>query len=178
MRRRYKLRRCAILMPSKAPWTRLYDSGDGKSLLSLLGMMRTTFQWLHSICFGQVNQHAVGRSRLLSTEGSLGLILIFLQSRMQFKHICLIFGITPSTCSRYLDVTLQHLLSAMRRHPEARVKFPNGRTMERFAAMVHRREPLVDDVIGFMDGPLLCKKISTRPRDPSVDNNLDLPTAC
>jgi hypothetical protein len=31
--------------------------------------------------------------------------------------------------------------------------------MERFAAMVHRREPLVDDVIGFMDGlsiPCAC----------------------
>jgi hypothetical protein len=58
-----------------------------------------------------------------------------------------------------LDATLQRLLSAMRRHLEARVKLPNGRTIERFAAMVHRREPLVDDVIGFMDGlsiPCAC----------------------
>jgi hypothetical protein len=42
---------------------------------------------------------------------------------------------------------------------EARVKFPNERTMTRFAAMVQRREPLVNDVMGFMDGltiPCAC----------------------
>jgi hypothetical protein len=40
----------------------------------------------------------------------------------------------------------------LRSHPIARVKFPDTAKMREFADMVHEREPLVDNIIGFMDG--------------------------
>jgi hypothetical protein len=40
----------------------------------------------------------------------------------------------------------------LRGHPFARVKFPNGEKMREYANMVRMREPMVDDIIGFMDG--------------------------
>ena len=39
-----------------------------------------------------------------------------------------------------------------KRHPLARVKFPDNEKMAQFAAMIEWRKPLIDDVIGFMDG--------------------------
>jgi hypothetical protein len=47
----------------------------------------------------------------------------------------------------------------LRRHPLSRVDFPDKRTVSEFAAMDEAREPLVDHVIGFMDGvslPVEC----------------------
>ncbi len=35
---------------------------------------------------------------------------------------------------------------------DAEVKFPSDAKMREFADMVQAREPLVDDIIGFMDG--------------------------
>jgi hypothetical protein len=37
-------------------------------------------------------------------------------------------------------------------HPIAEVRFPCAEKMRRFARMVQARKPLVDDIIGFMDG--------------------------
>jgi hypothetical protein len=40
-----------------------------------------------------------GRPCLLGPEGYLGLLLFYLGSTMNNKHLCLIFGITPLVCS-------------------------------------------------------------------------------
>jgi hypothetical protein len=37
-------------------------------------------------------------------------------------------------------------------HPFAQVKFPDAAKMREFADMVQEQEPLVSDIIGFMDG--------------------------
>jgi len=47
---------------------------------------------------------------------------------------------------------LKTIVRALRDHPFARVKFPDEDKMREFAAMVQLREPLVNDIIGFMDG--------------------------
>jgi hypothetical protein len=47
----------------------------------------------------------------------------------------------------------------LRHHPLSWVTFPDKEKISEFAAMVKAREPLVDDVIGFMDGvslPVEC----------------------
>ena len=41
---------------------------------------------------------------------------------------------------------------ALRDHPFAMLKFPNRDRLREYAAMVQLREPLVNDIIGFMDG--------------------------
>ena len=47
---------------------------------------------------------------------------------------------------------LKKTVRALRAHPFARVQFPGREKMREYAAMVQAREPLVDDIIGFMDG--------------------------
>ncbi len=92
-----------------------------------------------------------GHPRLLSPEGYLGLLLFYLGSTMTCKHLCLIFGITPTVCSRSVNWMMKTVVRLLRGHPFMRVKFPNGEKMREFAGMVRMREPMVDDIIGFMD---------------------------
>ena len=47
---------------------------------------------------------------------------------------------------------LKKIVRPLRDHPFARVKFPDREKMREYAAMVQLQEPLVDDIIGFMDG--------------------------
>jgi hypothetical protein len=71
---------------------------------------------------------------------------------MQYKHLCLIFGITPSVCSRVINTMLKKVVQRLRSHPFAQVKFPNAAKMREFTDMVQEQEPLVSNIIGFMDG--------------------------
>jgi hypothetical protein len=71
---------------------------------------------------------------------------------MTYKHLCFIFGITLSVCSRSVNRLLKKVVGLLRGHPFARVKFPNGEKMREYANMVRMREPMVDDIIGFIDG--------------------------
>jgi hypothetical protein len=47
---------------------------------------------------------------------------------------------------------LQLVVVKLKRHPLAMVFFPNEEKMTYFASIIQEREPVVDDVIGFMDG--------------------------
>jgi hypothetical protein len=69
-----------------------------------------------------------------------------------YKHLCLIFGITPLVCSRGINWMLKKIVHALRDHPFAKVKFPDREKMREYATMVEVREPIVNDIIGFMDG--------------------------
>jgi hypothetical protein len=71
---------------------------------------------------------------------------------MQYKHLCLLFGITLSVCARVINTMLKKVVRKLRYHPIAQLKFPDATRMRKFADMVQEREPLVDDIIGFMDG--------------------------
>jgi hypothetical protein len=73
---------------------------------------------------------------------------------MQYGHLCLIFGITPSVCSRVINMMLKRTVQLLRDHPFARVRFPDDAKMRDFANMVQRRELMVDDIISFLDGVL------------------------
>jgi hypothetical protein len=88
----------------------------------------------------------------MGPDGYLGIVLFYLGSTMNYKHLCLIFGTTPFVCSRAINWMLRKIVRALRNHPISGVKFPNRDKMREYATMVQVREPLVDDIIGFMDG--------------------------
>jgi hypothetical protein len=71
---------------------------------------------------------------------------------MTYKHLCLIFGITLAFCSCLVNWMLKKVVRLLKGHPFARVKFPNREKMREYADMVRMREPMVDNIIGFMDG--------------------------
>ena len=55
-------------------------------------------------------------------------------------------------CSWRLRAMLRLAVRRLSDNPIAEVRFPSAEKMRRFARMVQSREPLVDDIIGFMDG--------------------------
>jgi hypothetical protein len=70
---------------------------------------------------------------------------------MNYKHLCLIFGITPTVCSHLVNWMLKKVVRLFRGHPFARVNFPNREKMREYTDMVQMRESMVDNIIGFMD---------------------------
>jgi hypothetical protein len=59
-------------------------------------------------------------------------------------------------------------MRALRDHPFAKVKFPDREKMREYAAMVKVREPIGNDIIGFMDGV----SFFTKCMDECVEQNL------
>jgi hypothetical protein len=101
LRRRSRLTRSAILEPKLSPWTRLFQFGDSGSFLELTGFTREAFRDLKIALFGDRDNSGrrVGCPSSLDFNGELGLYLLFVGSNMRLKHLCLIFGIVPTTAA-------------------------------------------------------------------------------
>ena len=68
------------------------------------------------------------------------------------KWLCLIFGVTPLSCSRILQKIICMTVKHLRYNPLLRVKFLGEEQKRQFADMISAREPMVSNVIGFMSG--------------------------
>jgi hypothetical protein len=100
-----------------------------------------------------------GRPCLFHPDGYLGLLLFNLGSTMNAKHLCLIFGITPTVCSWVIWLMLRKSSKVILwDHLFARVKFPNEVKMRQFTDMVQLRQPAGSDIIRFMDNVLFPVK--------------------
>ena len=80
---------------------------------------------------------------------------------MGIKWLCLLFGITPSTCSNFIDSMISCVCKNLTSHPLAEERFPNDEKMKLFAAQIQLREPSIDDVIGLMDGLSLAMECTS-----------------
>jgi hypothetical protein len=80
---------------------------------------------------------------------------------MTIKWLCLIFGITPSPCSRILKKILRMTVKRVRYHPFARISFPNEQKMREYADIIRMREPTIENVTGFMDGLGLATEMTS-----------------
>ncbi len=67
----------------------------------------------------------VGRPRSLRPDGYLGLVLFYFGSTMSYKHLCLIFSITPLVCSRVIRYMLRLVVLRLSDHPITQVRFPD-----------------------------------------------------
>ncbi len=103
------LLRPAIVDPSKLPWRKLYNNADATSFLHMTGLTREAFQALLNYIF-DVEGIALCRKRgcpcSMGPDGYLSLLLFYLGSTMNNKHCCLMFGLTPSVCSRAINCML------------------------------------------------------------------------
>ena len=96
------LTRSAILLPHLAPWRHLMDNSDASSFLLMTGLTRDAFNTLLDII--KPPGHSAlpkqkGRKWSLPPDAQWGLLLFYVGSTMVMKHLCLLFGITPSVCS-------------------------------------------------------------------------------
>ena len=106
-RERSFLTRSGLLRPHKSPWMKLLIYGDDNSFLEVTGLTRICFDNLRIILFPEHEQQRNhGRPLLLDKWSQIGILLLYLNSSMAIKHLCLIFGITPSTVSLYISSML------------------------------------------------------------------------
>jgi hypothetical protein len=157
------LHHCAILAPAESPWMKLYHYGDDSSFLTMTGMSRPAFLQLFDALFmdGHQQHYRGGQPPLMDPIAQLGLYLFFVGSTMGIKHLCLIFGITPSVCRHTITAMLSLVVQKLKIHPWARVEFPDVDQMASFARQIKSHEPEVDDVIGFIDGLLLTSECTS-----------------
>jgi len=115
---RTKLHRCALLSHHESLWAKLYRCGDASSFLTVTGLSRQRFYFLHDLLFlgHQPQRSGWGRPQLMHSSAQLGLFLFNIGSTMRIKHLCLIFGITPSTCSEILNKMLVLVVHKLIRH--------------------------------------------------------------
>jgi hypothetical protein len=83
------------------------------------------------------------------------------------KHLCLIFGITPSVCSWVILLMLKKVVRLLRDYLFAWVKFPNEAKMRKFADMMQLQEPAVSDIIGSLD----CVLCPVKCTDKRIERN-------
>ena len=161
-RNRHKLTRSGILRPKLSPWQHLLTNGDDQSFLEVTGFDRNSFLRLEQILYPdceEILRRKPGRPSSFDKRGQLGLYLLFVNSTMKTKHLCLIFGIVPSSASVYINRMMKLIAKKLKRDLAARIQFPNQEKMVEYAAMVAIREPAVRNVIGFIDGvsiPVQC----------------------
>lgn len=170
LRVRSYLLRAALVPPSLSPWRKLYDEGDSSSFLHVTGLTREAFDLLLNVVIPPghtMRRRRRGRPWSLPPDGMLGLLLCYLGSQMTIKWLCLIFGITPTPCSRILKKILRMTVKRLRFHPFARITFPDELKMQHFAEMISIREPTISNVIGFMDG----LGLATEMTDKRIEQN-------
>ncbi len=88
-----------------------------------------------------------GRPWLLHPKGYLGLLLFYLGSTMNNKHLCMIFGVMPAVCSWAIRTMLWLVIHWLSNHPIAQVKFFDHAKMREFANLIQARVPIVNNVI-------------------------------
>jgi hypothetical protein len=146
-----KLTRSGILRPKFSPWQHLLVNGDEQSFLEVTGFDRQSFMRLEQVLFPIDDENIIrrGPGRPLSFDkcGQLGLYLRFLNSTMKTKHLCLIFGIVPSSASVYINRMMKLVAKRLSGNIAAKIKFPDEQKMAEYAAMVAVREPSVSSFV-------------------------------
>jgi hypothetical protein len=132
VRIRSYLHNCTLLMPAESPWMKLYHYGDASSFLTMTGMSWQAFLQIFDVLFVDHHQqpNKGGRPLLMEPTAQLGLFKFFVGS----------------------TIGISLVVQKLKRHPLARVKFPDVDKMASFARQIQIYEPKVDDVIGFMYG--------------------------
>jgi hypothetical protein len=172
LRNRSSLLRKAIIPAKWSSWRYLRYNGDDSSFLNLTGMTQPAFNQLVTIVFHNESKHIIGRYPQLDEFDQLGLLIMYLNSPLELKHLSLLFGIVPSSASMIIKKMLRKVFETLKNHPIAKVKFPMSRkTKLRYAKMVERRQPEVRNIIGFVDGLSLPVKCSEDDEEQSAYYN-------
>jgi hypothetical protein len=142
---RYKLGREAIVDVEDSAWRKLLESRNENSFLKMTGFTYAAFDELVRLVRahrGEAEEEVGvkrGRRKLFTTEDEVGLYLFFICSTLDFNHLSMLFGTSPTltndTVNRYIVLMPQ----VLRDHPAARILFPSQAELANYAAMVTMR---------------------------------------
>jgi hypothetical protein len=112
----------AVVDPRVSPSRKLYKHADDSSFLHMTGLNRHAFRLLLEYLFdddGIVPCGRRGRPCSLGPDGYLGLLLFYLGSTMEYKHLYLIFGLSPSVCGHAINWMLRRTVRLLNSNPFA-----------------------------------------------------------
>jgi hypothetical protein len=118
-------------------------------------LSRDAFNKLHSrfkVHYGGQFNRKGGRPERVHSTQALGCILQFYTDTMSYKSLCLLHGLTPSTLSRVITRAEKALYAALKKEPDAQIRWPTKIEQQSWAKMVERKNPLVKGRWGFIDG--------------------------
>lgn len=162
------------------PWQHMHARGNNRAFITTMGIDIVTFEYILDQGFAETwNTTPIPRSdisltalpridrRSLDAAGALGLVLHYLASTMHELSLQQIFGLIPSTITRYLSFSLKILLSILRKIPAARIEWPWGETFNRFTRHIVERHDRLFGAFGFIDGLKLPVEESS---DQDIEN--------
>jgi hypothetical protein len=130
LRNRRYLLRAGVISPKLSPWNHLFHHGDDLSFMEMTGFSRNSFSALVNILWPLDTRRNIGNKRgrpsSLDENGQLGLLLFYLGSRMNIKHLCLLFGVVPSTVSSVIKDIIKLLIHKLIDHPSARISLKSS----------------------------------------------------
>lgn len=145
-------------------WLILLSRGSEKAFSIVTGLDFPTFDsvaktfcpaWeLRTISREDVNGNGQKRLKRRSLRGIdvLGLLLHYLTSKCSLAVLCMLFGIVPSVCSRYIRNGLALLLKCLKTDSTARISWPDDNDKKAYSQMVEDRHPKLRGGFGFVDG--------------------------
>lgn len=165
-RRLYLVRNELLPNPRRdTPWQRLFASNSDRAYITTMGIDVETFQYILDSGFTALwNTTPLTRhdnpmtapprinSRSLDASGGLGLLLHYLNSTMLDVSLMEIFAIIPSTIFRYIEFTMDILISVLRGMQDAAIEWPEGDQFQEYNELVTIRHPLLTGAFGTMDG--------------------------
>jgi hypothetical protein len=164
LRTRHYITRSDLLPIRATPWRHLCASHQDMGALQLMGLTWRAFgdllsvfapvleqQWQREFS-SPANWRGSGRKRIMNSADILGLTLCWLHVPSYNVMIMLVFGLCPSTLSRYLKRGRRALLTAFKKHPAARIAWPTAEEMQQYSHLISLRQPDLHGVFGFVDG--------------------------
>jgi hypothetical protein len=166
----------------RTAWLALFDSRNDRAYITTMGFDVASFELIIRSGFGQRwlsqpiprnDAHSAGDSRpsarSLDAWGALGLVLHYLNSTMREISLQQIFGVIPTTASRYITFGIDILLQTLRAMPEASIRWP--RSQQEFQnnnELICARHPRLSGAFGSIDGLNLPTQTSN---DPDIENS-------
>ncbi|KAF9480326.1 hypothetical protein BDN70DRAFT_832907 [Pholiota conissans] len=162
-------------------WQALYGSRDDRAFITTMGFDVSTFELIITSGFGLLwlsepiprnDTSTAGNTRpgarSLDTWGALGLVLHYLNSTMREISLQQIFGLIPTTTSRYITFGLEILLKTLRKMPDASIHWPGSlEEFSRNSELICYRHPRLSGAFASIDGLNLPTQTSN---DPDIEN--------
>lgn len=174
--------RIALHFPKDCGWRKLFDSKNDQSLITLTGLDHDAFECLYRKFRPYFDEYSPyssdgclkkkmqskGRKRLIDAKDCLGVVLAWTRTRGSMTCLQIIFGMTQSVLSLYLQFGIHLLLLVLQETDEAKVRVPDVDKILEFQSLVGNKHPTLKDVWCTMDG---LKLYIQCPGDDDDQNN-------
>ena len=165
--RQKRIPHISLLPVSTNPCCRVLGSGDDQAMITLTGFTHDAFNYLLAM-FGPVYDsytpfadvegfiikkiEGMGRPRQIRAEDCLGLFLGWSRTHGSMMVLQLIFGMTMTPLSKYLQFARRIVVNILKKDHLARIALPTNDKLEEYRQVIASRHPALQDVWGTMDG--------------------------